>query len=117
MNVSSPVMQGVPVGEGTATEVESSAEVCECDCLGSLVGLVLADKPVDLLGHELAHRRRPSGGEHPGLGDGFLVKLDGQVPLHRLNLRETRAPRDLRGPDAPSTAKAVLFEAGRMLLR
>ncbi len=75
-------MQGVPIRDGAATEMEPPAEVCKRHGSRSLVAVVPADEPVDLLGHELAHGCQSSGGKYPGLGDGLLVKLDGQVPLH-----------------------------------
>ena len=65
-------------------------------------------RALDCMSHELAHRRRLSGGEHLRLGDDLLVELDGQIPLH-----DHRAYGPTRNP--PSTGRVRLFEPCRML--
>ena len=78
-------MQGASIRQRLAAEVKPSVQVGKGGRLRSLVGFVLADELLNFLSHELAHRRRSSGGEHFRLGDDLLVELDGQVPLHDLD--------------------------------
>src|SRR5687767_3676759 len=105
--VLSASMQRVPVGKGTAAEVQRPLQVAERNPAGALVVVVLGDQAGDLVADQAADRRGTTGGQDPGLLHGLLVELHGEIAPHRgyvatvlRGARKTVAAVRRRGRDA-----------------
>jgi hypothetical protein len=76
------VMEGFPAGQGAASETETLPQVVERLLPGALVPVVGHDETLDLVGHEPAHGRRPSGSQDLGLANDLLVDLQREIAFH-----------------------------------